>query len=69
MEKNPLFFNDPSHGFVIYPLGAKPFEKLRQNERIGALPWETNKLFTPDWKTHQDKLIVRHRNHQKQKPL
>jgi DNA-directed DNA polymerase III PolC len=60
VEKNPLFFNDPGDGFVIYPLNAKPFDGLRQNERIGVLPWEPNKLFTLDWKNHQDKLIVRH---------
>jgi len=60
VEKSPLFFNDPDDGFVIYPLGAKPFNELRRNERIGVLPWEPNKLFTLDWKAHQDKLVVRH---------
>jgi DNA polymerase-3 subunit alpha len=60
VEKSPLFFNDADDGFIIYPFGAKPFDQLRRNERIGILPWEPNKLFTVDWKNHQDKLVVRH---------
>ncbi len=38
------FFENPADGFVIYPLGTHPFEDLAENERIGILPWEVNKL-------------------------
>ncbi len=54
------FFDDSWDGFVIFPLGAKPPEKLLQNERIGILPRELAKLFGTDIKLHADKFVVRH---------
>src|SRR5436190_11161979 len=53
------FFNYYQDGFVIYPLNAKPIKDLAANERIGVLPWEINKLFSLDWKNHQDRLVIR----------
>ncbi len=64
MEKKPFpkeyaFFESTEDGFVIYPLHAKPFSELLQNERIGVLPWEVNKLITTGWKIYKDKFVVR----------
>jgi len=52
MDKKPfpeagsatVFFENPSDGFIIYPLLAKPLSQLLPNEKIGVLPWEVNKL-------------------------
>ena len=55
---NPYFFNNISDGFVIYPLHTKPLDALLPNERAGVRPWEVNKLITPGWKNHADKLLV-----------
>jgi DNA-directed DNA polymerase III PolC len=53
------FFSHPSDGFVIYDLQSKPLAELKSNERIGILPWQVHNLPTVDWKSYQDKLIVR----------
>ncbi len=53
------FFDENKDGFVIYPLGAKPLERLLSYERIGVLPWEINKLFAVETKKYPDKFIVR----------
>ncbi|HVW58644.1 MAG TPA: DNA polymerase III subunit alpha [Puia sp.] len=57
-EEQP-FFNTPDDGFVIYPLGAKDPGQLLQNERIGVLPGEVNKLLKMPLTTHPDKWIIR----------
>jgi DNA polymerase-3 subunit alpha len=54
------FFNEWKDGFVIYPLGAKPFTELLPNERVGLLPWELGKLYGSGWKNHTDKFVIRH---------
>lgn len=53
------FFDSNNNGFAIYPLNTKPVDKLLVNERIGVLPWETNKLFTQDLKKYADKYVIR----------
>ena len=52
------FFYAADDGFVIYPLGAKPFDTLLRHERIGVRPAEVNKLhgIAP---AHRDKLVIR----------
>lgn len=54
----PVFFSHPCDGFVIYPLEAKPPAALQSNERLGVKPWEVNKLFSVEHKTHADKFVV-----------
>lgn len=53
------FFDTNTDGFVIYPLYAKPADKLLVNERIGVLPWEISKLFSQDLKRFADKFVIR----------
>jgi DNA-directed DNA polymerase III PolC len=53
------FFTHPRDGFVIYALDGKPLSQLQENERIGILPWEINKLVAQDWKIHSQKLVIR----------
>jgi DNA-directed DNA polymerase III PolC len=53
------FFTDISDGFVIYPLGGKVPGQLFENEKIGVLPSEVNKLFSIDLKTTSDKWVIR----------
>jgi DNA polymerase-3 subunit alpha len=54
------FFDDPGNGFVIYPLGGcKAPEQLLENERIGVLPGEVNKLLKTSAAAHPDKWIIR----------
>jgi DNA-directed DNA polymerase III PolC len=43
-KQTAAFFEQPGDGFVIYPLGARESDELRENERIGVLPEEANKL-------------------------
>lgn len=57
-EEKP-FFNAPGDGFVIYPLGGKSPEQLLENERIGVLPGEVNKLLKMSVTSHPDKWIIR----------
>ncbi len=54
------FFDHPGDGFVIYPLGSRLPEMLRENERIGILFSEVNKLFTMDTGLYAGKLVIRH---------
>ena len=53
------FFANQTDGFVIYPLDAKPLEKLFINERIGVLSGELYQLFGRDIKNHAEKFVVR----------
>ncbi|HKP32971.1 MAG TPA: DNA polymerase III subunit alpha, partial [Chitinophagaceae bacterium] len=53
------FYNHSSDGYIIYPFNGKPLEQLSQNEFIGLLPSETNKLFRVDKKFINEKFIVR----------
>ena len=53
------FFTDAADGFVIYALDGKEVAQLFVNERIGILPWETNKLFGLDLKAHAEKYVIR----------
>ena len=53
------FFSDTLDGYVIYPLGSKDPEQLFDNEKIGVLPSEVNKLFTIDLKATADKWVIR----------
>lgn len=57
---HPHFFDHPADGFVIYPLGSRRPEMLQENERIGVLFSEVNKLFTMDTGLYADKLVIRH---------
>jgi DNA polymerase-3 subunit alpha len=57
-EESP-FFDNPADGFVIYPLGAKAPEQLLENERIGILPTEVNKLFRIPVASFPGKFVVR----------
>ncbi|MEO9210326.1 MAG: PHP domain-containing protein, partial [Ginsengibacter sp.] len=67
MEKKPFpvaadnhtFFENPTDGFVIYPLHTKPLSELLSHEVIGLLPWEVNQLITLDWKKYQNKFVIR----------
>ena len=43
-KPSAVFFEQPGDGFVIYPLGLRSPEDLRENERIGVLPEEAGKL-------------------------
>jgi DNA polymerase-3 subunit alpha len=52
-------FSDTGDGFIIYPLGSKPPEKLLDNERIGILPREVNRLVRTPLATCRDKWIIR----------
>ncbi|MFT3823808.1 MAG: DNA polymerase III subunit alpha [Chitinophagaceae bacterium] len=54
------FFNDCNDGFVVYPLGGKPFERLGVNERIGILHSELTQLPGTGWQQYADKFIIRH---------
>jgi error-prone DNA polymerase len=38
-------YQRPQDGFTIYPFGSRPPEDLQDNERIGVLPEEVNRLF------------------------
>ncbi|HKP33101.1 MAG TPA: PHP domain-containing protein, partial [Chitinophagaceae bacterium] len=53
------FYNQTSDGYIIYPFNAKPLGQLSQNEFIGLLPSETNKLFRVDKKFLNEKFIIR----------
>ena len=53
------FFENGWDGFVIYPLGEKPFKDLRLNERIGIKPSEINKLFGTNWRDFEEKFVIR----------
>jgi len=53
------FFDTPADGFVIYPLGAKTPEELLENERLGVLPTEVNKLFRMPVADFPEKFVVR----------
>jgi DNA polymerase III alpha subunit len=53
------FFENGWDGFVIYPIGAKPFKYLRLNERIGVKSSEINKLFGTDWRDYEEKFVIR----------
>ena len=55
---NPVFFNSPQDGFVLYLLNTKSFAELMPNERVGIKPWEVNRLIATDWKKFKDKLVV-----------
>jgi DNA polymerase-3 subunit alpha len=59
VSEEPVFFENPADGFVIYPTGTKSLDELQFNERIGILPWEVSRVYSTDWKHHPDKLIVR----------
>ncbi|PWU00430.1 MAG: DNA polymerase III subunit alpha [Bacteroidetes bacterium] len=57
--RETIFFNQPSDGFVIYPLGTKSHEKLSSNELIGVLPSEINKLFGINFTSVRGKFVIR----------
>ncbi len=59
LNVNTAFFDHSGDGFVIYALGSKDLHTLKTNERIGVLPWEAGNLVMADWKSYQDKLVVR----------
>jgi len=52
-------FDNPTDGFIIYPLGAKAPESLAANERIGVLPTEVNRLLKLPLASCPDKWIIR----------
>lgn len=58
-DRNSIFFEDYSDGFVIYPMDTKPLKDLLINERIGVLPWEVNNLFSINLKKYAGKFVVR----------
>ncbi|MEO7461142.1 MAG: DNA polymerase III subunit alpha, partial [Ferruginibacter sp.] len=51
-ESDPVFFNNPADGFVIYPLGNKDVAKLGTNERLGIRPTEVTRLYQA-YKPHE----------------
>lgn len=53
------FFTDTWDGFVIYPLGNKPIEQLKENERIGLLPSQITQLINIDVRKCQEKFVIR----------
>ncbi|MCX6272892.1 MAG: DNA polymerase III subunit alpha [Bacteroidetes bacterium] len=46
--------------YTIYPLGAKPFNKLLENEYAGIRPSEVSRLVSLQWQRHPSKLVIRH---------
>jgi DNA-directed DNA polymerase III PolC len=52
-------FSETTDGFIIYPLGGKPPEQLLDNERIGVLPGEVNRLLRLPLASCPDKWIIR----------
>jgi DNA-directed DNA polymerase III PolC len=52
-------FSETTDGFIIYPLGGKTPEQLLDNERIGILPGEVNRLLRLPLASCPDKWIVR----------
>jgi DNA polymerase III alpha subunit len=54
------FFLQPEDGFAVYPLGAKPWEQLVSNERIGILHTELTQLYGTDWREYGNKFVIRH---------
>jgi DNA-directed DNA polymerase III PolC len=46
--------------FVIYPLHGHLAENLQENELIGILPIEANKLFSRKPELHPEKYVIRH---------
>lgn len=52
-------FENGWDGFVIYPPGAKAFESLRINERIGVKPGELTKLYGSNWRDFEEKFVIR----------
>lgn len=59
LPDGPHFFNTPSDGYVIYPLGYKEPAKLLVNEYIGIQPKEITKLFTLQLPGIKNKLVIR----------
>jgi DNA polymerase-3 subunit alpha len=58
VTENPSFFNNPSDGFVIYPLHSKSLQDLSDNERIGIRSWDLNQMINLDWKAYKSKLVL-----------
>lgn len=58
-KADKAFFNHPKDGFVIYPFGKKSPHELSENERIGILPEEINKLFGLDIKKYPSCFVIR----------
>lgn len=52
-------FSGSAEGFIIYPLGGRPPEQLLDNERIGVLPTEVNRLLRLPLASCPDKWIIR----------
>ncbi len=52
------FFNEPGDGFVIFPLGKRDLKDLRENEYTGIRPSEVNKLFSIDFSSFTNKLVI-----------
>jgi DNA polymerase III alpha subunit len=67
LEKSPFpprtiaapFFSILSDGFVIYSLQGKSPEELFDNERIGVLPGEVNKLLKMPLNSYSNKWVIR----------
>ena len=53
------FFDAAWDGFVIYPLETKSPVSLLPNERIGLKPSEINKLYGIEYKSYEDKFVIR----------
>lgn len=52
-------FGEPQDGFVIYPFGSRSPEVLGDNERIGVLPDEANRLLRTSFTATASKWVIR----------
>jgi error-prone DNA polymerase len=52
-------YQRPQDGFTIYPFGSRPPEDLQDNERIGVLPEEVNRLLRTTIRQTPGRWIIR----------
>ncbi len=59
-ENYPELAPDFNHVSLVYPMGAKPCNKLRDNEFIGIRPEDVNRLLTSECSKYTHRLVVLH---------
>ncbi len=52
-------YQRPQDGFIVYPFGSRPPEDLQDNERIGVLPGDVNRLLRSGVRQTAGKWIIR----------
>ena len=52
-------FPTPQDGFIIYPFGSRAPEHLEDNERVGVLPEEVNRLLRSGFAATASKWVIR----------